>query len=108
MGRDREEFRSSGVQGLRCFHSNVVESYANRKRQKKEFRIQNSEFRRQKTEDCAPRTPNLEPRTANASPRVPNAGVAQRLQVSRIRGMIFVSDELILAVTPELLRLLTT
>ena len=92
MGRDREEFRSSGVQGLRCFHSNVVESYANRKRQKKEFR-------RQK---------NPEPRTSNASPRVPNAGVGQRLQISRIRGMIFVSDELILAVTPELLRLLTT
>jgi len=62
-------------------------------------RRKNSEERRQK---------NPEPRTSNASPRVPNAGVGQRLQVSRIRGMIFVSDELILAVTPELLRLLTT
>ena len=77
------------------------------RRKNSEFRIQNSEDRRQKTEDCAPRTPNLEPRTANASPRVPNAGVGQRLQVSRIRGMIFVSDKRILAVTPELLRLLT-
>jgi hypothetical protein len=62
--------------------------------------------RRKNSEDR--RTPNPEPRTSNASPRVPNAGVGQRLQVSRIRGMIFVSDELILAVTPELLRLLTT
>jgi hypothetical protein len=83
--------------------------------QNSEFRIQNSEDRRQKTEDRRQKTedrrqrpPNLEPRTANASPRVPNAGVGQRLQVSRIRGMIFVSDKLILAVTPELLRLLTT
>jgi hypothetical protein len=98
MGRDREEFRSSGVQGLRCFHSNVVESYANRKRQKTEFRRKNSEDRRQK---------NPEPRTSNLEPRTPT-GVGQRLQVSRIRGMIFVSDKLILAVTPELLRLLTT
>jgi hypothetical protein len=105
MGRDREEFRSSGVQGLRCFHSNGVESYANRKRQKKELRRQKTEDR--KNPEPEPRTANAELRSANTSPRVPNAGVGHRLQVSRIRGMIFVSDKLILAVTPELLRLLT-
>ena len=89
MGRGGEEFRgqefgSSGVRESRYVHCNEVESYANRKRQKTEFR---RPILKLTPDSCRP----------------------HHLQVLRIRGIIFVSDQPTLAVasetpaTPELL-----